>query len=241
MRRSRHAFTLVELLVVISIISLLLALLLPALDKARKAAQIVSCQANQRQIGLGIRMDADENSGRLPRIGSSNQLFLWPNETLDAVARQLEAVNTLVSRTGESADERYTEVFKCPRRGSEPPLWGFSDTTFTHYVLTTWGPEYHWWPRYNNWPKEPPQVIGQANSKTRSDKPLSRKILSDTLRYKVSNAKWTANHSDGARIDPGGNDIPSGVNTLFLDGHVESIGEDEVELVTDRGGFEYYF
>lgn len=49
----KHAFTLMELLVVVSIIAVLLALLLPSLKDARKAGQTVQCLSNLRQMGAG--------------------------------------------------------------------------------------------------------------------------------------------------------------------------------------------
>ena len=65
--RRRRAFTLVELLVVIGIISVLIAILLPVLSGARRRSNTVVCLNNVRQFGAAYYMACLENKGRPPR------------------------------------------------------------------------------------------------------------------------------------------------------------------------------
>ena len=59
-------FTLVEMLVVLTIVTLLIAMLLPAVKKAQEAARIVHCASNLRQISIGLHSYTHENLGYGP-------------------------------------------------------------------------------------------------------------------------------------------------------------------------------
>ena len=68
----RKAFTLVELLVVIGIIAILIALLMPALRRARDSANRTKCLANMRELTIAYLMYADAHKGKIPYGGTAD-------------------------------------------------------------------------------------------------------------------------------------------------------------------------
>ena len=69
--RFLSGFTLVELLVVISIIALLLAILMPALSAVREQGKTVVCKSNQRNAGMAFEVYCNENNGYFPSRGNA--------------------------------------------------------------------------------------------------------------------------------------------------------------------------
>jgi len=81
MMGKRRGFTLVELLVVISIIALLMAILMPALNRARELGRRAVCMGNLKQLALAWVMYADENDGDLVNGEAGDWSRTRPNPT----------------------------------------------------------------------------------------------------------------------------------------------------------------
>ncbi|MGL4944102.1 MAG: DUF1559 domain-containing protein [Thermoguttaceae bacterium] len=91
-----RGFTLVELLVVIAIIGVLVALLLPAVQAAREAANRMTCQNHLKQIGIGVHNFHDTRNGLLPstlgRGGMSGWVLLLPFIEQSSLAEGLKGL-----------------------------------------------------------------------------------------------------------------------------------------------------
>ena len=85
------AFSLVELLVVISVIALLMAILLPALRRAKSSARQILCASNINQVSLALRSYASDNNDRIIIAGE----ILYTHSSQE-VARQLHSGRRVV-------------------------------------------------------------------------------------------------------------------------------------------------
>ena len=73
-RRHAQGFTLVELIVIVSIVAVLSGILLPVLAGSKRQARASICLSNLKQLGTGFHLFADDNRGYLP---SEQQEMLW--------------------------------------------------------------------------------------------------------------------------------------------------------------------
>ncbi len=117
--RAKRAFTLIELLVVIAIIAILAALLLPALARAKAAAQATTCGSNVRQLSFGWLVYSDDNSGSLVNnsgtVDTRAYRQSWVNNIEDW-GTSVENTNPAYVYSGKLAPyvNNNLSVYKCP-------------------------------------------------------------------------------------------------------------------------------
>jgi prepilin-type N-terminal cleavage/methylation domain-containing protein len=113
-------FTLVELLVVISIVALLVAILLPALGKARGVANMTKCSSNLRQVGLLEHNYANDYDGLIPGWRVSWYLLVAEYSTFEnfgRMANELNCPDRDVFNYGITVDSQsYANLWE-PKRG----------------------------------------------------------------------------------------------------------------------------
>ncbi|MBA3685232.1 MAG: type II secretion system protein [Planctomycetes bacterium] len=116
---TNRAFTLVELLVVISIIAVLAALLIPAIGLATSASRTTQCGNNQRQLIMGSLAYSEQNGGavmpcQLRDPGTGNQVAWWQ-----------EMIRTTIQDTGAlaPAGARKDGIWRCPAARAKTANW----------------------------------------------------------------------------------------------------------------------
>lgn len=207
MHRSNQAFTIIELLVVISIIALLIAILLPALKNARESARSVQCLSNQKQIVLAQMSYVADNDSWLPpgltfRItGAGAQQETW--------AHRLANGGYLPEGSGtDLIDEVDTRIGDCPSRTAVPRRLDYVVPHGLFGQNNAQGGE----PRPTRIDELPQAVYGIATAESVEGSPNFSPIFWRWAFAGANNAfGWSLPHTDSA------------ARLGFLDGHVGTL------------------
>jgi prepilin-type N-terminal cleavage/methylation domain-containing protein len=228
----RFGFTLVELLVVISIIALLLSILMPTLNKVRIQAKITVCATNLRQLGLGVAMYMVSNNDHYPSYYSMPQANSW---TTDPSYYDKTSWPRLIQRYldgGNAApNQPFTKAFYCPL-GPIPGKTIYKDT---------WGQKSKW-PNFNShyvtygynqyalgdnaWGVTAGRAfnVTPTSSKLRASEFL---VMIDNLNITVPSMTFTAMPS--SRKDVSRHHPQDKANILYGDNHVGATTRKEVD------------
>jgi prepilin-type N-terminal cleavage/methylation domain-containing protein/prepilin-type processing-associated H-X9-DG protein len=243
-----RGFTLVELLVVIAIIAVLIAILLPTLQGARRAANMVKCQATMRELGLALHMYANLSKGYMPPARVGLQDFHHGSVQLNS-AYVFWWMRLQEMRLIPGLDDPTRGVALCP--ADDTPYWPFQEYPNNKNLQTSYGMNPYMSvaddesPYTGSYPSRAPFGIcdwyGHKQPKVSGAKNASEKILLGEVGDYGWMVSWFApNTFQGGAGVPGspwfdwdwyrhstkpGARTKGRSNVLFLDGHVSTVNQ----------------
>ena len=214
------AFTLIELLTVIAVISLLLAILLPCVRKARTATGSVACRSNLRQIAIAWDTYLNDNDQKfLQGVNVNHDFGGWKGKGGFASKR---ALNKYLGLPVSVETEEPAKVFRCPADNggifgipSQELAYHYFGNSYQTNILLV-GPN-----RIGVPPDSRADLHREINKMLAQ---LSRLNVSDSSRLVlVGDNNWVSQWEAGLPCSLAWHGRNSFYNVAFLDGHVDSL------------------
>jgi prepilin-type N-terminal cleavage/methylation domain-containing protein len=228
----RGGFTLIELLVVIAIISILAALLLPTLARAKSSARRAACVSNLRQVGVAIHGYAQDHEGRIP-YGPNAPPFTHPAEFYPSTG---SPTSLLSLRTGGAPvglglllkDElaQTPKVLFCP--GSDQPI--DADAELARVGVSQAQGSYYYrhggvTALFSTPPVEPECTRLENPGLNRNGKPIRALAMDTQFLCSLSVATYS--------VKPRTHHQQQHATTLFVDGSVQSLNNRDRRYTVD--------
>jgi prepilin-type N-terminal cleavage/methylation domain-containing protein/prepilin-type processing-associated H-X9-DG protein len=239
--RIRQAFTLVELLVVISIIALLLSILMPSLQKVREAGRAVVCQTNLKSQALAANLYSTENSENMviyQRYVSATEQYIWANDICPYIDNAGGAKGSQGTNWYKTND-KMLKMFTCPsqREKVEALNWwiryGMSYMAGSRQVSSS-PVDYKYYKRTQI--KRPAEKILFGDTTDNTNKNVTPKYQAAFSRKWSDPTQWVARHyfSLTTENSPGAGFVPPAdrhgdANFSFIDGHIQKIAYKNVQ------------
>jgi prepilin-type N-terminal cleavage/methylation domain-containing protein/prepilin-type processing-associated H-X9-DG protein len=209
-RESQRGFTLLELLIVISIISVLTAMLAPSLQKTKEQANRAKCANNLRQIGAALYMYLNDREEKLP--GCYN--YSGWNSSVVETNQDIQYVLRAYFNYSNQTNSMDSSVWVCP---STRALWwpegytgGFNPGLKKFGAPAGWGYKHNVTYRYNEWRTMVTPPVALASVKKSSEAAIMWDLPDDEGNTGMG---WSYTYAHGE----------VGVDVLFVDGHVATV------------------
>lgn len=233
--RKHSGFTLIELLVVVAIIAVLMAIMMPALSRARAQSAQVVCMSNLKQMYMVFTFYAEENNRDYPKPwnnwqdASGNQRGYWYNKLMghgmkSPTSEATLSANPWILQDGVSNPNYLVsaKMLRCPAAAQISQGWGLAPGMFVNYGMTEVNV---WYTGYSPANKRTSSIAKFFTTKL--EIPGMWPLLMDSTKWNIDSLTGSYTYLPDAEFQPR---HMNAANVLMADGSFKSLKYNESSM-----------